>query len=314
MIEVEPLRDIAARRLSPHDIAAGYRQIDTVATRLYRRLTFFNVARSVLGSLGALMAAGGMAAAFHAPPHATAWLAEAFVAFGTAVVMASWLSGRLIQRRKRLFAAQPYDARLPSELVAVLRDLATGRLRAMMPVEYGAVSTSALRSVDGKIFETELVAGTFANRFAPILLLADPAKHTILWMPWGKGLGRSIYVVREEVGKSDEEAPSHNNDARDQWLVAGVFRDFKAGRDAFIAERIPPHNADWFRTVLTVGRREMRKGRQQGAQTRAIAVIQDELGNNLGPRGGESKHLIKQLLQGNYAGTDIKRYFAAPDT
>jgi hypothetical protein len=310
VIEVELLCDVAARRLAPGDIESGRSRIEALAKPLRRRLTAINLSRSVIGSLGAVVAVAGFAFVVSSPSHSGDWFAQSLTVGGAAVAMMSWLSGRLIQQRKRFFTNRPYDIPLPPEIEQLLADLASGRLRAVMSKGYGPVSTSALRATDGQLFDTEIAPGTFANRFAPILLLPDPKAFSALWMPWGRTLDRPIYVVREPADQSEGEAPCLNHDPRDQWLVGGALRDFERGRDSFIAAKIPDHNAEWFRLVLTVGRREMRKGRQHGAQIRAIAVIQQELGNKLGPRGGESQHLIKQLLQGRHGDSDIKGYFA----
>jgi len=314
MMEVEKLCDVAARRLEPDNIKSGRSRIEAMTRPLRRRMTAINICRTVIGSLGAVIAVSGVAVVGISPPHSSVWIVQALTIGGAAAAMLGLLSGRLIQQRKRFFVNRPYDLPLPPEIEQLLADLASGRLRAMMAKEYGPVSTSARRATDGQLFDTELTPGTFANRFAPILLLSDHRAFSALSMPWGKTLDRPIYVVREPADRSEGEAPCLNHDVRDQWLVGGALRDFERGRDSFITAKIPDHNAEWFQLVLTVGRREMRKGRQRGAQRQAISTIQRELkerlGSNLGPRGGESEHLIKQLLQGRHGDSDIKGYFA----
>lgn len=221
MIEVKLLHELAAHAICPGNPEKVLDLIEARASRLHCRLIWINVARSVFGWVGALAAAGGLVVVANSALHSGEWLAQLFVAGGTATVMASWFSGRMIQRRKRVCTKHPYDIRLPKKIEQLLVDLASGRLRAMVPVEYGSVSTSALRSTDGLLFETELAPGTFTNRFAPILLLSDPKKYSSLWMPGWQTLNHPIYVMQEtaeETQQIPEEALSPPQTGT-HWIV-----------------------------------------------------------------------------------------------
>ncbi|HEY1857029.1 hypothetical protein [Acidocella sp.] len=316
MIEVKRLSDVAAGYAAFQDIEAGQRQVEAIVRTLRRRLWVFDSVRAIAFILGVIVAVGGFLVIVYEAPHSSGWVANSLTVVGTCVAIVSWFSGRLLQTRSRFFVGRKYDYALPERIELLLGELALGRMRALLPAKYGSVSTSALRTVDGQLFDTEIAPSTFANRYAPLLLSSDPKAFLSLWMPVGKAFSRPIYVVRESGQQVEGEAPCDNHDPRDQWLVGGTLLDFERGREAFIAAKIPAHNAGWFQIVLTVGRRELRKGRQRGAQQRAIAVIQSELkgqlGSDRGPRGGDSEHLIKQLLQGRHGDTDITGYFAGP--
>ena len=351
-IETERLSELAARCLSPDDIGEGARIIHKLSSRLHLKMSLYSafiiVAPSFL-SIGAIVNIFCFIYYINSSNHLL-YLFEATLFSAASIVI--FFSSRYIQRRKRFFVSRPYDIDTPLPLEHLLAQLALGDIAAWIPTE-SPVGTNAWRNSAGDIFDEPLNPSIFKNRCAPVLLSPDKGHYSELWAE-GAVLRFPIHVIVEDVegviqgtsppqdthrqdinsldgfgespGSADdsqsqkprhtpeEERPCKNDNPRDKWLVSGTFPDFVRGREAFIEDKISPHQADWFREVFTVGRRELRKGGQRGAQQQAINVIQGALmerfGSHLGPNGGDSTHLIKQILQGRYSGTDIKGYFS----
>lgn len=233
MIEVELLCDVAAGRMVPLDPDRGEQQIEALARPLHRRLTVINICRSVIGAFGALAALAGLAVIATSPSQSGDWIVQSITVAGASAVMMSWYAGRLIQRRRRFFANRPYDVPLPPEIEQLLIDLAAGRIQAMMSTGYGPVSASALRAADGKLFDIILAPETFANRFAPILLLRDHKAFATLWMPWGHALNRPIYVEQApaEEPQAKAEPPPSGPQVETHWIAkipAERFADWKS--------------------------------------------------------------------------------------
>ncbi len=237
VIEVDLLSDVAALRLAPDNIETGRAEIERLVRPLRRRLGAINAGRSVIGTIGAIAAVAGFAIVAGSPPHSSEWGAQALAVGGATTVMMSWLGGRLIQRRRRFVAKRPYDTPLPPEIETLLTDLAAGRLRAVMSKGYGPVSTSALRANDGQLFDTEIAPGTFGNRFAPILLLANPKDYAALWMPWGGTLDRPIYVVK--APDEEQREPSPSEPKIEMHWIAKIPSDRFADWNARVQQRGP---------------------------------------------------------------------------
>lgn len=206
MIEVRLLHELAADLISPRKSEKVRRLLQARASGLHRCLIGITIVLSTVGALGLLAIAAGFVAIIDSSSNSSEWIAQSYVAGGTAAFMASWFGSRLIQRRKRYFVKKPYDIKLPKKIERLFADLASGKLRAMVLADYGSVSTNALHSTNGLRFETELAPGTFANRFAPILLLSDSKKYSSLWMPRGQTLHRPIYVV-QDTAEEPEATP-----------------------------------------------------------------------------------------------------------
>jgi len=67
---------------------------------------------------------------------------------------------------------------------------------------------------------------------------------------------------------------------------------------------------DAYRLILTVARRELRKGGQPGAQEEAIRITLGEL-DSAGLRiRGTSRATIMKLIHGKHRDKDIRGYFA----
>lgn len=232
VIEVELLCDVAARHRVPLAPDKGERQIEALARPLYRRLTKINIGRSVIGALGGLAAIVGFAVIVNDPSQPGIWIAQSMAVGGASAAMMSWYAGRLIQRRRRFFADRPYDIPLTPEIEQLLADLASGRMRAMMSTGYGPISASALRATDGQLFDIVLAPETFANRFAPILLLRDHKTFSALWMPWGRALDRPIYVEKTPAEEPQvEQEPPSGPQVETHWIAkipAERFADWKS--------------------------------------------------------------------------------------
>lgn len=112
-----------------------------------------------------------------------------------------------------------------------------------------------------------------------------------------------------------EETPLRNFDPKVQWLVGGTWAQFIRGLAAFL-DTLPPHKQKWHRIVLIVGRRELRKGGQYGAQTYAIKQIISALkaANEKFPdtERGDATTTIKKLLSGQSGTKDITGHFFGP--
>ncbi len=117
------------------------------------------------------------------------------------------------------------------------------------------------------------------------------------------------------------------------WVVRvqkdGRRRDFGLGSEKKLSlamarmrgltsflDTLPPHKQKWHRIVLTVGRRELRKGGQYGAQTYAIKQIISALkaANERFPDTdrGDATTTIKKLLSGQSGTKDITGHFSGP--
>lgn len=132
-------------------------------------------------------------------------------------------------------------------------------------------------------------------------------------MPTASDIGHGIGHVSIRAGV--EESPLRNFDPKVQWLVAGTWAQFMRGLTAFL-DTLPPHKQKWHRIVLTVGRRELRKGGQYGAQTYAIKQIISALkaANEKFPDTdrGDATTTIKKLLSGQSGTKDITGHFLGP--
>ena len=93
------------------------------------------------------------------------------------------------------------------------------------------------------------------------------------------------------------------------WLVDGSVQQFNAGLDQFL-DALPPHQVDAYRLILTVARRELRKGGQPGAQEAAIRIILAELESSRRLIRGTSRATIMKLIHAQHRDKDISGYFA----
>ncbi|MDR2858398.1 MAG: hypothetical protein LBV50_11205 [Novosphingobium sp.] len=101
-----------------------------------------------------------------------------------------------------------------------------------MSTGYGPISASALRATDGQLFDIVLAPETFANRFAPILLLRDHKIFSALWMPWGRALDCPIYVEKTPAEEPQvEQEPPSGPQVETYWIAkipAERFTDWKS--------------------------------------------------------------------------------------
>lgn len=160
----------------------------------------------------------------------------------------------------------------------------------------------------------------FASRWAIMLFSHEP--HHRLWVRSPRGAKQKEETFArpvqpesappaEAIAAQDAaaEPPLRNTDPEMAWLVDGTAQRFVAGLDVFL-DTLPPHQVDAFRLILTIARRELRKGGQPGAQEEAIRIIRDELAARGLLIRGTSRATIMKLLHGQHRGADIRGYFA----
>lgn len=158
----------------------------------------------------------------------------------------------------------------------------------------------------------------FASHWAILLFSHDPRHRRLVRCPHGTKQKEEIFArptqpdlaqPADAIAAHDAaEAPLRNSDPEMAWLVGGAPQHFAAGLDRFL-DTLPPHQVDAHRAILTVARRELRKGGQPGAQEAAIRIIHAELSQRGLLIRGTSRASIMKLLRGQHRGADIKRYF-----
>lgn len=308
-----PIRDVAAFTLCAHSRAEGMQLLDATikeaarrAQRLNALFAFVTIGCGVVLGLSVLaLVLIGLTAGDADTPSRYALA----TALGSAVaLLAAWFLWTRIQYGRTF-----RFARLPDGLIgAPLQKL---------------IAEFASQARDARTSAGAVRAGLFLSGWAILLFSDEPNQRGWVRSPSGLRETREIFTSTDSPSRhatadarlddNHGEPALMNHNPEDQWLVGGSAAAFNEGLDRFLYAEIVPDQTDWFRLVLSVGRRELRRGGQRGAQAATIKRIKSELerhrGNSRGPHGGESAHLIKQLLQGRRGKTDIKRYFADRD-
>jgi hypothetical protein len=150
--------------------------------------------------MGLFTVAVGAIAAYKSPSNGSLELLASYglVIVGSALTMTMLLALRLIQRRKRFFVDNPYDARLPAAAEQLLLDLANGKRTAVLLIDYGVVNSSAQRTRDGKCVDLTISSGTFLNRHAPLLVSTNERGWPLVSLSLRHAFTRPIYVICEE--------------------------------------------------------------------------------------------------------------------
>ena len=305
-VEAELLADVAARCVSPADLEAGRRRVNEIVATLLMRLRWLDIARTVLGALGLLTAAAtGVAMNMRTEPF------EGSIPVGVILTVILWtttiFSSRWLQMpRGFLQGGQPYAVALPAGLDALLDDMRSGRKEAGFAVVDGTFSAGAVRSADGRVFDRFLGPGNFRNRYAPILFSSNSRDFAYLYISGVANPNRPICLVRNAAtpvsDKSSVADEPREGDAPvgARWLTNLSQADFDRRVDAYLKTKISPHQWAWYRIVLEVGREELLKGPGRGSKAMAVRAVKAKLcerfGNDSGPNGGNSEHLIKRLL------------------
>lgn len=343
-----PIRDLAAFALCPHSRADGMRQLDTIIRVVAKRVrvldALFIALRIISWSMFTLscfatiliILAGSTSRV--SPSHG--WIALGISVVACASVQVAWVSLQhgILCRWFEQFG----DNLTPSVLGDLIHDFAHADRSARSknePVDVGLFKScwaillfsddwevrSWVRSPRGsseslEIFteknELSQVTSVALNQAASIAInyTVDHSQHLIAV---DQSINNMMVDQRQTNitivgGDQNEESPLANHKKEDQWLVGGARRRFRTGLRQYLAI-VLPHRRDWEEMVLVIGRRELRKGSQDGAQAAAIRAIIDSLkAAHLAypdTERGDSTSTIKQRLQGKRGKLDIKGYF-----
>lgn len=298
-----------ALALSPHDVAKGNKELDDLID---------SAARSIAKREALLVASYGLSGAgfitscltylfftFQKPP----WVLASNLALGAGalsvtIVALTWLGWAAIQQGR---FAKPLGNLSGVSIPPPLQEL----------IDSFASGVRDARTASGNTVLPRL----FASRWAIMLFSHDPRHRQLVRCSRGTKQKEEIFArpTQPDLGQPADatnapdapEQPLRNSDPAMAWLVGGTIQHFTAGLDGFL-DLLPPHQVDAYRQILTVARRELRKGGQSGAQEEAIRIIRDELAERGLLICGTSRATIMKLLHGQHGSTDITRYFHRP--
>ncbi len=295
-----------ALALSPHDLATGNREMDALVERaahciakreaLSTALYAVSTAALIVSSIGYLLYSNRKPPA---PLASDGFLAIALLS--AAMLAMTWWGwttiqhGRIGQRLGRLPGVT-----IPPPLQELIDSFASG--------------VREVRTARGDTVPPSL----FASRWAIMLFAHDSRRRSLVRGPRGEKQGPQIFADPREpkialpadaTPSHDAEPPLRNFDPAMAWLVDGTAQRFTAGLNEFL-DTLPPHQVDAYRLILTVARRELRKGGQPGAQEAAIRIILAELESKGRLIRGTSRATIMKLIHGQHRGKDIRGYFA----
>lgn len=236
------------------------------------------------------------------------------------------------QQRQRFFVKNPYDIALPDELDSLMYELRSGGIHAQTSVGYDeAPPPNAQRADDGTVLGWPIPPEIFANRYAPLLLSANPKSWSLFWLSFRKSITRPIYVDLAENHLDSEtvahlsspegdiatleydEPPCYNDHPDFDWLVGGSYSEFQTGLERFLIAEIPSNMREIYKIALTTARRELRKGLPRGALENTKGVIEEDLkprfanASGLIPNFGRTT--LSNLLRGQRSERDIRGYF-----
>ena len=151
---------------------------------------------------------------------------------------------------------------------------------------------------------------TEQSGLTPQTQLERQAHNDTPTLPTASDIGLGISGGAARTGA--EETPLRNSDPKVQWLVGGTYPQFMLGLASFL-NTLAPHKQNWHRIVLTVGRRELRKGGQRSAQSyaidQAIAALKAAGEKYPDVARGDATTTIKKLLTGLAGTKDITGHF-----
>lgn len=295
-----------ALALSPHDVAEGNKALDALirsaALSIAKRETLFASAYALLVAVFFVGGIAWLSYTYREPPAPVErHVAAAAVVSSVAMFAFLWWAwsaiqnGRIGQRLGGLSGVA-----IPEPLQQLIDSFASGFRDA--------------RTASGNT----VLPSLFASRWAILLFSHDPRHRQLVRCSRGTKQKEEIFArpTQPDLAQSADAIAAHdatetalrNSDPEMAWLVGGAPQHFAAGLNRFL-DTLPPHQVDAYRAILTVARRELRKGGQPGAQEAAIRIIHDELkGRGLLIRG-TSRASIMKLLHGQHRGEDIRRYF-----
>jgi hypothetical protein len=295
-----------ALALCPHDVAEGNRALNAIiksaALSVAKRETLFAFAYALWVAVLIMGSVVWLAYAYREPPVplernlATAAISVSLMML--ALLWWAWFAiqhGRIGQRLGSLSGVA-----IPEPLQRLIDSFASGVRDA--------------RTASGNTVLPDL----FASRWAIMLFSHDPRHRQLVRCSRGTKRKEEIFARPvapdpdssgyASVTRDGPEGQLRNGDPTMAWLLGGTLERFAAGLDAFL-DTLPPHQMDAYRAILTIARRELRKGGHSGAQEAAIRTIQAELAERDLLIRGTSRASIMKLLHGQHGTTDIKRYF-----
>ena len=207
-IEFELLSALAARLCNPDAPGQAATELEAAIIKLKRFAIVFDNIRWVAFWTGLIFAVAGIGSALAQTQtgRLQLTLAYGFLIAGMSLSLFSITAPRLIQTRKRFFVANPYDAAIPVAAQNLLTDLAEGRRKAVLLIDYGVAGPEAVRTADGKLLDVQIASGVFANRFAPLLLSANKGAWLLVSIPVRHTITRPIYIMHEVASVSDSAA------------------------------------------------------------------------------------------------------------
>lgn len=300
------IRREAALALSPHDMAKGNKElaalIESAARSIAKRETLFALSYGLLVAVLFVSCVAYLIYANRTPPSALmSNLALAVILSSVAVLALLWWAWTAIQHgriAKRL--GNLSGVTIPPPLQELIDSFAN--------------EVRDARTASGDTIEPSL----FKSRWAIMLFSHDERQRSWVRSPRGAKQRQGIFARPDQpelvqpantIAVHDAaEPPLRNSDPEMAWLVGGAPQHFSAGLGRFL-DTLPPHQVDAYRAILTVARRELRKGGQPGAQEAAIRIIHVELSQKGLLIRGTSRATIMKLLHGQHRGADIRRYF-----
>ncbi|MCR2833819.1 hypothetical protein [Parerythrobacter lacustris] len=316
MSDMASTRREAALALSPEDVATGITLLEALIAKASRKAKQLNKYFASGLFVTTLMLPVGFGFGF------AGLVTEGTRGLLTAISMACiglwgtgtaalWWSWTAIQTNSRMhrFGKIP-DLELPSPLQNLIGLYASG--------------ARELRTDAGSV----VPAAMFASQWAILLFSEDQAERQLVRSPTGVKEVRPVLVLPDvavlpsEAEKDDSdgereaysgyravrggEAPLRNHNPEMAWLVAGTSKQFREGREKFVAT-LDSHKVEPFRLILDVARHELRQG---GQQEEVIRTINKELRKKHLAIRGTGRTKIMDLLHGNYCGKDIRGFFS----
>ena len=212
-LEFELLSALAARLCNPDAPEQAATEIEEAITKLKRFAVLLDNIRWLVLLFGLLIGAVGIKSLFADTKTSGLWsmFAFGFLVIGMALFLFAISVPRLVQTRKRFFVANRYDIAIPVAAQNLLTDLAEGRRKAVLLIDYGVAGPEAVRTEDGKLVDAQIASGLFANRFAPLLLSANKGASPLVSIQLRHTITRPIYIMHEVTPAPDITAAKKDN-------------------------------------------------------------------------------------------------------
>ena len=316
MRDMASTRREAALALSPEDVATGIGLLEALiavvarkARQLNRYYSFglFVATLQPFFGIGFWLASVAMGDAW-GPFTIAAFVCVGLWGIGTAALWWAWTAIQTNPRMGRL--GKIPDLEIPSPLQELIDSYGSGARE--LWTDAGSVVPASL----------------FTSQWAILLFSEDQAERQLVRSPTGVKEVRPILVLPDvavlpsETEKDDSdgereaysgyravrdgEPPLRNHNPEMAWLVAGTSKQFREGREKFVAT-LDSHKVEPFRLILDVARHELRPG---GQQEEVIRTINKELQKKHLAIRGTGRTKIMDLLHGHHCGKDIRGCFS----